>query len=154
LLFAAPGYDVQPAWSPDGRKIALVSDWMAYDFVYDIYTINADGTGFTPLTGNIFDRIDYASPGWSPNGAKLAVSIGDMVAQSGSQIAIINPNGSGITVVSSGAALWSRTSWSSDGTRIAYTSLSGSAKNVSWVSGDGSNGGIIVANGWNADWQH
>jgi hypothetical protein len=153
LLFSAPGYDAQPAWSPDGRKIALVSDWMAYDFVYDIYTINADGTGFTPLTGNIFDRIDYTSPSWSPNGTKLAVSIGDMVAQSGSQITIMNSNGSGITVIGSGTALWSRTSWSSDGTRIVYTSLSGLGKDISWVFADGSAGGIIVTNGWNADWQ-
>jgi Tol biopolymer transport system component len=154
LLFAAPGYDVQPAWSPDGNKIALVSDWAAYDFVYDIYTINANGTGFTALTGNIFNHEDYTSPSWSPNGTQLAVAIGDMVSQSGSLIGIMNSNGGGITVASAGAVPWSRTSWSADGTRIAYTSFSGLSKNISWIFSDGSVGGIIVTNGWNADWEH
>jgi hypothetical protein len=153
LLFSAPGYDTQPAWSPDGNKIALVSDWAAYDFVYDIYTINANGTGFTALTGNIFNHEDYTSPSWSPNGTKIAVAIGDMVSQSGSLIGIMNSNGGGITVLT-GSAPWSRTSWSADGTRIAYTSLSGISKNISWIFSDGSAGGIIVTNGWNADWQH
>jgi len=37
---------------------------------------------------------------------------------------------------------------------IAYTSLSGSRTDISWVSADGSASGIIVTNGWNADWQH
>ena len=79
LLFAAPGWDAQPAWSPDGARLALVSDWYAYDFVYDIYLIDADGSGFTALTGDIFDHIDYVRPSWSPSGAKLAVGITERV---------------------------------------------------------------------------
>ncbi len=156
LLFNAPGWDNQPKWSPDGLKIALVSDWMAYDFVYDIYTINADGTGFTTLTGNIFDHIDYLNPSWSPTGTKLAMAMSQTIAinQYKTQIGIMNSNGSVITVIMPDAATWSRTSWSGDGTRIAYTSLSGSGMDVSWVSADGSAWGTIVTNGWNADWQH
>jgi hypothetical protein len=43
---------------------------------------------------------------------------------------------------------------SPDGTKIAYTSLYETRKDISWVSADGSASGTIVTNGWNADWQH
>ena len=81
--------------------------------------------------------------------------MGDAVSnnQFNSTIGVMNPDGSGITTVITAAA-WSRTSWSPDGTMIAYTSLAGSRKDVSWLSVNGSSSGIIVTNGWNADWQH
>ena len=75
VLFETPGRIAAPSWSPDGTKLALVSDSYAYDFVWDIFTINADGTNFTALTDDIFDHFDYLSPRWSPGGTKIAVMI-------------------------------------------------------------------------------
>ncbi len=86
------------------------------------------------------------------------------LGQYNTQIGVMNPNGSGITTIISGGGvilsfnLWvsegTKISWSPDGTKIAYTSLYETRKDISWVSADGSASGTIVTNGWNADWQH
>ena len=55
-----------PAWSPDGRKLAFVSD---RDGNSEVYVMNADGSGQRNLTRNpAYD----ADPAWSPDGRKLA----------------------------------------------------------------------------------
>ena len=41
--------DASPSWSPDGAKIAFVSD---RDDNQEIYVMNADGSGLTRLTNN------------------------------------------------------------------------------------------------------
>ena len=43
-ITSGPGEHKEPSWSPDGTKLAFGSR-------QDIYTINADGTGLTNLTG-------------------------------------------------------------------------------------------------------
>jgi len=170
VLFEEPGRIAAPSWSPDGTKLVMVSNANAYDFVWDIFTINADGTNFTARTDDIFDHVDYLSPRWSPGGTKIAVMITQGIGTNlynlfNTQIGVMNPDGSGLTtIISSGGAVtvwfneWldqgTKISWSPDGTNIAYTSLLGSRKDISWVSSDGSASGTIVTNGWNADWQH
>ncbi len=56
----------EPTWSPDGTKIAYV----VQEADYEIYIINADGTG-TPqrLTNNTFPD---TQPAWSPLGDQIA----------------------------------------------------------------------------------
>src|SRR6188472_581499 len=58
--------DVDPAWSPDGKKIAFAHNNGTY---YEIWTMNADGTGQTPVA-----QLGKSTthPTWSPAGAKLA----------------------------------------------------------------------------------
>ncbi|MEO6714802.1 MAG: hypothetical protein ABIM89_15440 [Mycobacteriales bacterium] len=153
LLFGAPGWDAQPAWSPDGTRLALASDWVAYDFVSDIYLINADGSGFTPLTGDMFDFTDYYSPAWSPSGEKLAATIIRRVGpEDVATLGVMNSDGSGLTSLISSVA-WTTSSWSPDGQRIAFTSGSGGSRDLSWVNADGSATGSIISNGWNPSWR-
>lgn len=164
LLFEAPGWDAQPSWSPDGTRLALVSDWNAYDFVWDIYLINADGSGFTGLTGDIFDRVDYLGPSWSPNGARIAHVVSERVGIDRyiTTLGIMNADGTGqtrlISACSDCGALISvskleRSSWSPDGQAIVFTSGTTTALDVSWVRADGSASGLIVSNGWNPSWR-
>jgi Tol biopolymer transport system component len=68
---AREGYPVwvwagNPVWSPDGSKIAFVSN---RDGRRDIYIMNADGSNVTRLTK---DSIIKWSPSWSPDGTKIA----------------------------------------------------------------------------------
>ena len=64
----------------------------------------------------------------------------------------MNADGSGLTPLIS-AATWTKSSWSPDGTTIAFTSGSPGAWNISWVSAtDGSKSGTIVTNGYSPDW--
>jgi Tol biopolymer transport system component len=123
--------------------------------VLDIFIINANGTNFTQITGDIFDQLDYTSPSWAPCGIQLsmAINLNIGINQYKTDVGIINPDGRAIKILKSGALPFTRTSWSSDGTKILYTSLSGTRRDISWVSPDGSSSGTIITNGWDADWQ-
>jgi Tol biopolymer transport system component len=63
------------AWSPDGSRIAFMSPgpsgFTGSDPAYDIYVVNADGSGLEQLTD---DPGQDGFPSWSPDGTKLAFS--------------------------------------------------------------------------------
>ena len=57
---------LDPAWSPDGSRVAFSSHHDRDD--WEIYVMNADGTGLTRLTESVADD---RSPGWSPDGLTI-----------------------------------------------------------------------------------
>ena len=61
-------FQVQPAWSPDGTKIAFVS---AREGTPHVYVMNADGTGTRRLSDS--DQEDE-HPSWSADGATIVFS--------------------------------------------------------------------------------
>lgn len=61
-----PAIDFQPAWSPDGQRIAFTSN---RDGNNEIYVMNADGSDLTNLTQNPANDRD---PAWSPDGEQIA----------------------------------------------------------------------------------
>jgi Tol biopolymer transport system component len=104
-----------PAWSPDGTKIAFTSDQTANGST-QIYVMNADGTNVTQLTNDVTDARE---PTWSPNGSKIAFYADRDVTTS--HIFYMNADGTGVTqITSSPTGADQAPAWSPDGTRIAF----------------------------------
>ncbi len=74
-LTADSEYNINPSWSPDGKKIAFISDRNGYN---DIFLINNDASGITRLMRRkLKSRIDVIHTGghalsWSPDGKTIA----------------------------------------------------------------------------------
>ncbi|OLD79744.1 MAG: hypothetical protein AUI33_02400, partial [Ignavibacteria bacterium 13_1_40CM_2_61_4] len=121
--------DWHPAWSPDGAKLAFVSN---RDANAQIYVVNADGSGLARLTNN---AASDQEPVWSPDGTKIAFAS----SRDGRfEIYVMNPDGSGVTRVSSEQAEEFEPSWSPDGARIAFTTVRDGHEEVYVMNADGS----------------
>ena len=108
-----------PAWSPDGTKIAFSSN---RDGQRDIYIMNADGSGLRHVTD---DEHEDTGPTWSPDGSKIAYAsetrlYRDNTAISWSDIVVIEADGSNPTRITDDSRDDYEPAWSPDGTRIAF----------------------------------
>jgi Tol biopolymer transport system component len=65
-LTSHEAHDREPAWSPDGTKIAFES---LRDGNWELFTMNADGSNIQNIS-NSPDREHH--PAWSPDGARIA----------------------------------------------------------------------------------
>jgi Tol biopolymer transport system component len=119
--------DREPAWSPDGREIAFVSN-------FEIYVMNADGTEQpTQLTHNS-DRGDEW-PTWSPDGSKIAFTrYGDPFGA----VYVVSKDGSPPNALTNNAANDFDPAWSPDGSAIAFVSDRNGFLDVYVMNTDGS----------------
>ena len=98
------GGGYEPAWSPNGQKLAFSR---VQDGNWEIYVGNADGTG-TPVNLTNTVLIGELSPSWSWNGTRIVFSS----SQGGkSDIYIMNADGTGVTRVARNSGNDQRPSW-------------------------------------------
>jgi hypothetical protein len=120
-----------PAWSPDGSRIAFASNRDGNNF--EIYVMNGDGTSPTRLTSIAAD--DYA-PAWSPDGSRIAfVSHRDGVPT----IYVMNADGTSSERLTADDAYDAYDpAWSPDGSRIAFWSTRAGKAGIYVMNADGS----------------
>ncbi|MBV9925744.1 MAG: PD40 domain-containing protein [Acidobacteria bacterium] len=116
-------YNVDAAWSPDGRTLAFVSNRGGGSFA--IYLMSADGANVRRLTDSAEDE---GTPAWSPDGAKIAFARGLVgcipeATCPGPDLYVIDADGKNEKRLTEGRVGDSSPSWSPDGTKIAFSSL-------------------------------
>lgn len=131
--------DAAPVWSPQGDKIAFVSNRRGDG--YEIYLMNADGSNQRPLRADAPVRAIAAD--WSPDGSRLAYAEGDDVYV----IQVVAPGGGDSTSapvnVSADKAAGSQDmepAWSPGGSKLVVRNATdcGGCSDLYTVNADGS----------------
>ena len=112
-----PAEEFDPAWSPDGTKIAFSrSDGQRYQ----VFVMNADGSDPVQITHGDNSASDAA---WSPDGRRIAFT---RCSAGSCDIYVMNADGSGEERLTHGERPGEQDpTWSPDGGRIAFTDIEG-----------------------------
>ena len=107
-LTHTPEAEAFSSWSPDGEKLAYVTDFFGDN--PSIWVMVADGSGHKKRLH------DGTWPSWSPDGERIVYTTGGWNDQ---RLSVMNADGSGQRKL---PGMASEPAWSPDGNRIAYVS--------------------------------
>ena len=115
-LTATPGADeLDPAWSPDGRRLAYRRDDVRVSGA--VWVMNADGSGQTQLTGGSAASQSDGRPAWSPDGTEIVLARSDSLTGDQGLWVIPAVGGAARRLTTGGDT---SPSWSPDGRTIAF----------------------------------
>lgn len=143
-----------PAWSPDGKKIAYIGFGSGGMAMYrQLYVANSDGSGIKQLT-NLHAGMDEFS--WSPVEEKIAYSEERPSGGGQTAIMVVNENGSGLKEVVVASTRCTPgfeypLEWSPDGQKIAFNGCADGKPVVVVIGKNGENAAAVVK-GSNARW--
>ncbi|MDE0300609.1 MAG: LpqB family beta-propeller domain-containing protein [Candidatus Poribacteria bacterium] len=127
-LTVDPARDYDPSWSPDGEKIAFVSDRV--NKMEQIYVMDSDGGNLKRLTNGAA----HQQPAWSPDGERIAY----VRNKGGRQIGVMDADGRNqIQLTEIGKNR--EPTWSPDGARIAFVSRRNGGQGIYVMDLNGSN---------------
>ena len=122
-------------------QIAFVSN-RAGGGVYQIYLMNADGTGVVQQLSSLSFASDFEAA-WSPDGTKIVfVSTRD----GNYEIYAMNADGTNPTRLTTNPATDSDPAWSPDGTKIAFESIRDGNYEIYTMNADGTNQTRLTTN--------
>ena len=124
--------DNGPAFSPDGKQIAFMSQRAGG---FEIFVMNVDGSDQRQLTHFAEQGRGAVSPTWSPDGKRIAFS----TRLPPVNIFVINVDGSDLRRVSDDGGGAASPAWSPDGRRIAFNSRRSGKAQIYVMDADGTN---------------
>src|SRR5215207_5237936 len=145
----------QPAWSPDGTKIAFTGPGDLNEDgsggLGDVYVMDADGTNRTNLTDTP-NRSDY-QPSWAPSGAQLTFvrEVPGRVISEQPDIFVMDANGENASNLTQTDESESGPDWSPDGAKIAFAGVRDSGWEILTTDPDGQNETILTGDGFDGN---
>ena len=138
--------DSSPALSPDGSRIAFISDRddpnsgaCKHSCFYQLYVMNVDGSGEHKLVETVSSS---HHPDWSPDGTKITF---DSESNLQGNVYVVNADGSDLHLLIEDG-YWA--DWSPDGTRIVFASKRDGNVELYLADADGKNQHRLTRTSW------
>lgn len=117
------GRNSQPRWSPDGTRIAFISDRGSFlgSSETDAFVMSADGSSPRNLSAQLGDAVSSGVRlvRWSPAGQVVFETTAFLNGNPNHQVYVVNADGTGLRTLFSGGDSHS-VAWSPDGSKVAF----------------------------------